>query len=254
MSTTTVRQQLIDVALAKGLRQATLISYETMLGRVLDLDLAVAQVEQEAVLERLWLLDSPNTRRSTVIALRSVLGWQMKVPKGIARRYDLPDEDTLRLALMLSRHETRGLLMGWAGLRIGEACATTAADLVGEDRLRVAAQISQLHRTGHPTVVRRGPVKISEAEIVIPRWLVPRVQGLDCTVKPDAVREGLRRAGAKVGIVLNPHQLRHFYATNLLAKGVPLTVVQRQMRHTNVASTLRYQQANDGESIHDALG
>ena len=56
------------------------------------------------------------------------------------------------------------------------------------------------------------------------------------------------------GIRLNPQMLRHWYATTLLARGVPLIVVSRQLRHSDVATTLRtyaqcdYEKAN-GESL-----
>jgi integrase len=72
---------------------------------------------------------------------------------------------------------------------------------------------------------------------------------------PAAVRESLRRAGHKVGLHLNPHQLRHWYATTLLSRGVPLIVVSRQMRHSDPSVTLRtYAQANDAVEIHQVFG
>ena len=251
---TTIRQTLLEVALEKGLRQSTVVSYETLLTRLGVIDVDAALVDREQVMERLWAIDSPNTRGAAVIALRSVLGWSIKIPKGAPRRYDLPAEDTLRLALMCSTHEVRGLLMMYAGLRIGEACAITLSDVSG-DRLRVDKQVLQLHRTGQPTVLRIAPVKTTEAEIVVPRWLSERVASLTETVKPDAVRGSLRRSGTKVGIRLNPHMLRHWYATTLLSRGVPLIVVSRQMRHSDVATTLRtYAQFDDGKEIRQALG
>jgi hypothetical protein len=118
-----VRERAFKVGLEKGLRQSTVLSYERLIGRLGILD--DVEVSQEEVLSRLWSVDNPNTRRAVVIALRSVFGWKVKIPRGIPRRYDLPDEDTLRLALMTSPHEVRGLLMMYAGLRVGEACAVT---------------------------------------------------------------------------------------------------------------------------------
>jgi integrase len=90
---------------------------------------------------------------------------------------------------------------------------------------------------------------------VVPLWLAERLAGLDGTERPGSVRESLRRAGRRVGIDLNPHQLRHYYATTLLERGVPLVVVSRQLRHSDIATTLRtYAQANDGVEVHRALG
>ena len=247
-----VHDKLTQVALSKGLRQSTVLSYERLLNRMDLLSMDLTRVSQPDVMERLWTIDNPNTRRAAVIAIRSVFGWSIKIPKGVPRRYNLPDEDTLRLALMTSPHEARGLLMMYAGLRIGEACAITHKDLDG-DRLRVDKQVQTLHRTGAPSVTRLGPVKTSEATVIVPGSLVPVIYSLAVTAKPDAVRESLRRAGKKVGISLNPHLLRHWYATTLLERGAPMALVSRQMRHSDVAVTLRvYAQVKDSD-VHRYL-
>ena len=61
-------------------------------------------------------------------------------------------------------------------------------------------------------------LRIGEACDRRPQWLSERIAALTETVKPDAVRESLRRGGVGVGIGLNPHMLRHWYATTLLAR------------------------------------
>jgi integrase len=251
---TTVRERLYEVALAKGLRQSTLLSYKRLLSYAGLLDEEVAVVGPESVSDALWRIDNPNTRRAATIAVRSVLGISVKIPRGIPRRYELPSEDTLRLALMTSPHEVRGLLMMYAGCRIGEACAVTAADVSG-DRLSITKQVVQLHETSRPTICRLGPVKTSEAEVVIPHWLTGRVETLHGTAKPDGVRESLRRAGAKVGVKLTPHMLRHWFATTMLERGAPLPLVQRQMRHSDIAVTLRtYVQYKTDSTVHEMFG
>jgi integrase len=246
----TVRETLYLVAGEKSLRQSTVYSYERLLGQLGILDLEAPT--QEDVLGALWTIDNPNTRRAAVIAVRSVLGYRIRIPRAVPRRYDLPAEDTLRMALMLTPHQPRGLLMMYAGLRIGEACAITAKDRSG-DRLRVDKQVVQLHSTGKKVPVRIGPVKSNEASIVIPALLNPYVDRLSTWDKPASVRESLRRAGDKVGFRLSPHMLRHWYATTLLERGVPMALVSRQMRHSDIATTLRtYSQTNDGD-IHRAF-
>jgi integrase len=249
-SAMTIRDQLYAVALERGLRQSTLYGYERLFRRlgILDLD----SITHEDAMQRLWTIESTNTRRSAVIALRSVLGMKIKIPKQVPRRYDLPDEDTLRLALMTSPHEVRGLLMMYGGLRVGEACAITLKDVAG-DRLNVDKQVLQLMSTGKPTVTRLAPVKSFEAAITIPHFVAEAVMTLNETVLPAAVRESLRRAGWRVGVQINPHMLRHWYATTMLARGVSLSLVSRQMRHSDIATTLRtYSQDNPG-TIHDVF-
>ncbi len=246
----TVRDTLYRVAGEKSLRQSTVYSYERLLGQLGILGKETPS--QAEVMEVLWTIDNPNTRRAAVIAVRSILGYRIRIPKAVPRRYNLPAEDTLRMALMLTPHQPRGLLMMYGGLRIGEACAITARDRSG-DRLTVDKQVVQLHSTGKKVPIRIGPVKSNEASIVIPALLHPYVDGLTTWDKPANVRESLRRAGDKVGFRLSPHMLRHWYATTLLERGVPMALVSRQMRHSDIATTLRtYSQTNDGD-IHRAF-
>ena len=92
-------------------------------------------------------IHNPNSRRSAALAIRSVLGIKVHAPTGKPKRYDLPDEDTLRFALMFCKYETRALLMAYGGLRLGEACAVTGAQLE-EDRLNgLPARLPALSQT-----------------------------------------------------------------------------------------------------------
>ncbi len=249
-----VLDRLFAVAMERDLRKSTVIEYQRCLRRVGVLHLEEGTVSIEAVTEALWNITNPNTRRNTAIAIRAVLGFPLRIPKPVPRRYELPDEDTLKLALMTSPHEIRGLLMMYGGLRLGESCAITRTDVDG-DRLTVDKQIQALRETGKPTVIHVTRVKTVEATIFIPRWLAERVDGVTDTAKPDGVRESLRRAGTRVGIALNPHQLRHWYATTALERGVPMMVVSRQLRHSDVATTLRtYTQHDSADHIRGAFG
>lgn len=255
----TVGERLTSEALDRGLRRSTVLSYRRLLRQAGLHDLPISEATPEAVQEALWTIDNPNTRRAAIIACRTALGMRIKIPRALPRRYNLPDEDTLRLALMTSPHEIRGLLMMYGGLRLGEACAVRANDING-DRLTVARQVQQLTETGKPTVAQVGPTKTGERQVVLPWWLAERTQNLDCGdsvdyVKPMSVRESLRRAGQKVGISLNPHQLRHWHATTLIDRGVPLALVSRQLGHSDVSVTLRtYQQSRGAEDIHRVFG
>lgn len=249
-----VQQRLYEVGMERDLRRSTVIEYARCLRRLNLLDREVGEVTQEEVTEALWSITNPNTRRNSAIAVRAVLGFQLRIPKPVSRKYNLPDEDTLRLALMTCPHELRGLLMMYGGLRLGEACAITRLDVNG-DRLRVDKQIQALRETGKPTVIRTAPVKTIEGDIVIPEWLTQRVLNITETAKPDDVRESIRRAGKKVGISLNPHQLRHWYATTAIERGVPIMVVSKQLRHSDIATTLRiYTQHDNSKHIHNAFG
>lgn len=248
-----VADRLSEIAIEKDLRRSTFISYERLMRRLGLLDLPFEAVTKEQALEALWKIDNPNTRRAAVIALRSVFGWSIKIPKSIPRRYTMHSEQDLRFALMFSPKEARGLLMMYAGLRIGEACAITSKDRQG-DRLIVDKQVLELQRKGSPTTWNLGPVKSQEASIVIPDLLIPVVDSLEGTDKPGRVRESLRRAGTKAGIDLTPHMLRKWYCTHLIKHGLPLELVRKQMRHSDISITLSHYQQFSESDIHRIFG
>jgi integrase len=252
----TVRDRLNEVALERDLKPSTRLQYIRCMKQLGILEEPLASVTSELLNERLWAIVNPNTRRGCAAAARSVTGIKVRIGKAVPRRYDLPSEADLRFALMTSPHELRGLLAMYAGLRLGEACAVTRESLAG-DRLRVDRQIQMLRETGKPTIMRVASVKAFEDDVVIPGWLAERVSTLERgdTAKPDGVRESVQRAFRRVGIKgMTFHGLRHWHATELLARGVPMIAVSRQLRHSDVATTMRiYIQVDQGAAIHQAF-
>jgi integrase len=243
---------LFEVANNRGLRQSTVYAYQSFFKRLGVVDDSLTKEEIES---RLLGIDNINSRRSAAMAVRAVLGIRVHVPNARPKRYqDLPDEDSVRMALMLTKYETRGLLMAFGGLRLGEACAVTKNQLEA-DRLTVDRQMLELHATpDRPRVLRLAPTKSKEGVVILPRFVCPLVAVLEDTETPGAVRESIKRAGAKLGITLTPHMLRHFYATESLARGMAISTVSKQLRHSTVAITMNtYAQAKDTE-IHDAWG
>jgi hypothetical protein len=78
VSQMSIRQDVARVAVERGLRQSTYTAYPRLLGGIGILD--VGCVSEEELLERLWTLENPNTRRATIIAVRSVLGFRIRIP------------------------------------------------------------------------------------------------------------------------------------------------------------------------------
>lgn len=186
--------------------------------------------------EVLLSVPNSNTRRKHTVALRSLFReepWakDLKIPKASPRIYHLPDEQTLRFTLMLCPFELNGLLMMYAGLRCGETCAVSSADLRG-NILNVNKQ-----RYDDGTIVQSKTV----GEVVIPSWLAERVAAMrPCQASPGAVRESFRRYGRKTGIDLSPHMLRHWYATMMVNRRINPEIARRQMRHADLKTTLGY--------------
>jgi len=218
------------------LRQSTAASY---LQSVRHLGLSEVPMERLSLgllWEALETVPNRNTRRKHVIALRSIFRaepWikELRIPKSTARVYDLPDEDSIRFALMLSPYELQGLLMMYGGLRVAEACAVSPKALSG-NVLNVHKQMDESGRILTSKTV---------GDVVLPSWLCERVQGMKpFTSTPGAVRESMRRNGAKVGIVLGPHMLRHRYATEMVSRRVNPEIARQQLRHSDLKTTLGY--------------
>jgi site-specific recombinase XerD len=52
----------------------------------------------------------------------------------------------------------------------------------------------------------------------------------------------LKRISARAGLQkrIHPHGLRHSHAAELVAEGVPMTIIRDQLGHTSLATTDRY--------------
>lgn len=149
------------------------------------------------------------------------------------------------------RNRAMIVVMWRAGLRIGELLALEPKDI---DADRCA--ITVLRGKGG----RRRTVGIDpEALAVVERWMDarrvlaadrgwrPTLHPVFSTVKGTAVRapyvrELLHRLAPRAGITkrVHPHGLRHTCAFDLAMEGMPVTMIQRQLGHTNLNTTERY--------------
>jgi integrase len=143
----------------------------------------------------------------------------------------------------------------YAGLRVGEACAITPKSVVKEGNsywLIVDRAWSQDgHNLGSPKTI---------GKVMIPHWLAEQV--LEMT-DSEIWKKGmptqliswaccnLSKKGEKIHI--NPHMLRHWFATDMVRRNVPIHVIMRQMRHKNINTTMRiYAQVHSSDFV-DAM-
>ena len=74
---------------------------------------------------------------------------------------------------------------------------------------------------------------------------------MDSRRRPHRMRRVAREGGVRRRFA--PHQLRHAHAVEMAREGVPLTVIQRQLGHTNLAVTSIYLQGIGNTEIIDTV-
>ena len=228
--------------------------YSTKQSLILDvkrlgiMDLYKSEVTSDLIRDTVDCIHNHNSRRRLYITARSIfkeLGVCQDLPKmeGISRIYDLPEMEDLHDLIEQSKYRLQLFLCMYAGLRVGEACAVTPSKLEG-NYLNVNEAYSQdgLH-LGSPKTY---------GKVLLPDWLAQEVRemkdedlwhiGMTTKLVSGSIYKLSRNRKWKAltgDKPVNPHMLRHFYATEMIKRGVNPEIVRRQMRHKNVSTTLR---------------
>jgi integrase len=164
------------------------------------------------------------------------------------RRY-LSHAELLRLAKATDRFETLTLVLGYCGLRFGEAAALRRKH-VGDRELTIRASATHVAGQGiveSTTKTRRarqvpvpGPVwdrLKKELPDDLNALVFPRRRGGLLPI--EEYRRAFDKACAEVGIEgLVPHGLRHTTASLAISAGANVKVVQRMLGHATAAMTL----------------
>ena len=211
-------------------------------------DLDTSEVTSALIRDKVDCIPNHNSRRRLYITARSIfkdLGVCQDLPKmeGISRIYDLPEMEDLHEIIDQSKYRLQLFLCMYAGLRVGKACAVTPSKLEG-NYLNVNEAYSQdgLH-LGSPKTY---------GKVLLPDWLADEVRnmkdedfwkiGMTTKLVSGSIYKLSRNRKWKAltgNKPVNPHMLRHFYATEMIKRGVNPEIVRRQMRHKNVSTTLR---------------
>lgn len=170
------------------------------------------------------------------------------IPRPRAKSTVLPDilsgseVQALLRSIRNLEYRTVAMLTYAAGLRILEACRLRVADI---DSKRMLIHVRQGKRAKDRYVM------LSERLLDALRtwWKVDRPSGYlfrgttdDGHLRPDSVRRALRQAAKQAGITkrVNPHILRHSFATHLLEAGTDIRVIQALLGHHSLRVTTRY--------------
>jgi integrase len=181
----------------------------------------------------------------------------------VDQRY-LTHEQLHRLAVASGRFRTLVLVLGYCGLRFGEATALRIGDVnLSARRIRVSRSVTGV--TGQGLV--EGPTKNHTTRTVpVPKFLAPLLETEMGERSESDLLFGSRRVGyltigevrwvfdpaaAAVGLgALTPHELRHTCASLAIAAGANVKVLQTLLGHKTATLTLdRY-----GHLFPDDLG
>lgn len=242
--------------------------YQTRLTYLKDLkclgiwDLDVSEINSALIRDKVEKVTTQSTRKRLFITARSIfkdLGLCQDLPnlEAEGKIYDIPSQEQLEWLIDRSKYRLQLLLCMFGGLRVGEACAVTPEKLSG-DYLDVNQAYSQdgLH-LGSPKTY---------GKILLPTWLAEEVRNmrpeqlwpLGRTTKLVShscykLSRGEKFKKISGGKTVNPHMLRHWYATDMIRRGVNPEVVRRQMRHKNVSVTLKIYTQVRSEEIEASL-
>jgi integrase len=182
------------------------------------------------------------------------------------RRY-LSHAELLQLARAAGRFETLTLVLGYCGLRFGEAAALRRKH-VGDRELTIRTSATHVTRKG---IVESTTKTKRPRHVPVPGPVWDRLKG-ELPDDPNALvfprhrggllpieeyRREFDKACAEVGIDgLVPHGLRHTTASLAISAGANVKVVQRMLGHATAAMTLdRYGHLLDDDlsGVADAL-
>jgi len=199
---------------------------------------------------------APPTRvKMHVASVRFLYKVTLRRPKAVANLllpkvpHPLPDilsrTEVERVLDAVDSFKHRVILMTayGAGMRIGEACALTTADI---DSKRMVIHVRKAKRR-RDRYVMLSPVLLNALREY---WRQFRPSGAELfpgdkpntLISHNAVRKALKQALKKIGIKkrVTPHSLRHAFATHLLEDGADIRVIQELLGHGSIRSTARY--------------
>ena len=195
-----------------------------------------------------------NVKRVYAGYVRNIFNYdrnQIPIVMGYAKIYDLPNVEQLESVINRSKYRLILFLCMYAGLRIGEACAVVPKQINKEGDLyflNVDRAFSQdgLSLSSPKTLGR----------VLIPEWLALEVLNMkqDSYWKQGRPTKLVTAACQSLGRIekvhINPHMLRHWFATDMARRNVPPHIIMKQMRHKNVQTAMTvYAQVNNTDLI-----
>jgi integrase len=125
--------------------------------------------------------------------------------------------------------------MLWTGLRVSEV-----ASLTGEDVIKENGKLFLRVRSGKGSKERIVPVLSKEIARHLLEVSKDKGKASLFGVNSGTLKDYAHKIKKASGVHFHSHRLRHTLATRLLAKGIPIDVVQRVLGHESISTTRRY--------------
>lgn len=213
-----------------------------------------------------WLAIKPNpvTRWSYYTCIKAFFRWRVisgrqdssplehmpapKRPKYYPRPLAPEHVQTVLAGPLRLKTRVAILLAAYEGLRVHEI-----AKIHGRDYDRTSNQLTVLGKGRQLAIIPiHGALIPFLTQMPVKSWWFPQYAHGGGPVQPNSISATIKRAFARHGIDMKPHQLRHTYGTQLLAAGVDLRIVQELMRHESIQSTALYTQVTNAQ-LEDAI-
>lgn len=189
-------------------------------------------------------------------ALRNFYSWAAKrhyvamdptellKPRAPSRRpvHALTEEQLARFILAAAWQAPRrawALLLAYStGMRRSEACGIRAEDVDLEDQV---LHLRHGVKNSKPRDVELGPTALAALEGLRPWCSSPGILGVSGQAFTGWAKTAAEEAGLAAKVVGRPaHILRATFATRLLERGCPISVVSELLGHENIRTTARY--------------
>jgi site-specific recombinase XerD len=187
--------------------------------------------------------NSAATYNCTLAGLKSFFAWaqdQYGFANPTARLYQIPQRHASQVRVLTIREYKALLAAGGGhcgiavflcntGLRVGEFLSLEADQIdLGKKVLRVLGKGARM---------RFVPINARAAQIVRTYGMLNKHDGM--AYARNSIRHMLHIAAGQARIQpFNPHACRHFFATELISRGVPIQSVSRLLGHASIELTV----------------
>ncbi len=178
-------------------------------------------------------------------------------PNTLAERIMTHEEvGRLLVAAADEREQMMVKVLYGAGLRVSELVGLRVKDLRSrESGKEVVWTLTVLGKGGRTETVRIAEDLGKELTAFVKSrpqeaFIITREGGVGLyPVHTSAIRRAISRMGEATGIPkVSPHWLRHTHASEALRRGANIVLVQRSLRHANLATTMKYIHLNPDEA------